>query len=321
MSIHQTPDSAAPDISIVLVNMNASDMLKACLQSIRSTQGSLSLHVILIDNASTDNSRQVAAEEWPDILLLAQERNIGYVKANNLGLARATGRKTLLLNNDTVLLAGCIQEMANYLDSHAEVGAVSAQILNPDGTDQGVSRSFPSFMNGLFGRRSVLTKAFPNNPWTKRYMLGRDRHGDEPFECEFLSTACLMMRTEQALEIGGMDEEFTHYWCDAELCMRVIRYGLRVFCVPRSKILHFEGQGGSNKTWRRRLKSTITFHKDAYLAYIKVHQLPRWHPWAILAAFFLSLRVVCLASVQCLLPGRSMTSGGKASRTSARPTP
>ena len=176
-------------------------------------------------------------------------------------------------------------------------------------------------MNGLFGRRSVLTKIFPNNRWTKRYMRGRDRRGDEAFECEFLSTACLMMRTDQAKEIGGFDEEFTHYWCDAELCMRVIRFGLKVFCVPRSKILHFEGQGGSNKTWRRRLKSTTTFHKDAYLAYIKVHQLSRWHPLAILTASLLSLRVLCLASVQFLLPGRSMTSGGKATRTPVRPAP
>ena len=112
MSLLQTPGLAAPDISIILVNMNASEMLRACLQSIRSTQGNLSLQVILIDNGSTDNSLQVAAEEWPNMVLLAQKRNIGYVKANNLGLAQASGRKALLLNNDTVLLAGCLQEMA-----------------------------------------------------------------------------------------------------------------------------------------------------------------------------------------------------------------
>jgi GT2 family glycosyltransferase len=148
-------------------------------------------------------------------------------------------------------------------------------------------------------------------------MIGLTQQGDAPFGAEFLSTACLMMRTEQARAIGGMDEEFTHYWCDAELCQRVIDAGLKNYCVPSAKILHFEGQGGSNKTWRKRIRSTFVFHRDAYLAYVKVHKLRASHPRALFAAVLLALRAGCLMSVQFIRPGRAMTSGNAASRAAA----
>jgi GT2 family glycosyltransferase len=316
--LNSVPDlEKTPDISLVIINMNAADMLGRCLRSVLETQGSLKLEVIIVDNGSQDGSLDVAEREYPGVVLIPHERNIGYVKANNVGLARATGRNVLLLNNDTVLLPECLQHLSEFLDLNRDTGAVSAQILNPDGTDQGVARRFPSFMNAVCGRRSLLTRWFPGNRWSRHYMVGLENNGDSPFQAEFLSTACLMMRTEEAKAIGGMDEEFTHYWCDAELCQRVIAFGLKVYCVPKAKILHFEGQGGSNKTWKKRLRSTVVFHRDAYLAYVKVKKLPLWHPMALLAAGLLSVRAGCLISVQFVRPSRAMTSGNASSRAIA----
>jgi N-acetylglucosaminyl-diphospho-decaprenol L-rhamnosyltransferase len=299
------------DVSILIVNMNAAGMLRDCLVSLRETCGALRLEIILVDNGSKDDSLAVAKREWPEIVLLAQEKNIGYVRANNLGLPYATGRYFLYLNNDTVLLPQCLAELAHFLDTNPEAGAVSGQILNPDGTDQGTARTLPSIANAVFGRRSVLSRWFPGNRWTRRYMIGWQRTDQEPFEAEFLSTACLMVRTEIAKAIGGMDEEFVHYWVDAELCHRIRVKGWKLFCVPQAKVLHFEGQGGSNKTWRQRCRSTLLFHRDAYYAYVKIHGLQHGRPGALLAAALLGMRAGALMVLQILRPGRATVSGGR----------
>jgi N-acetylglucosaminyl-diphospho-decaprenol L-rhamnosyltransferase len=301
----------APALSIIIVNMNTADWLQQCLVSISQTKGSVGLEVILIDNASTDLSIEVAQQVYPEIYVLPQLRNVGYVPANNLGLASATGRYVMFLNNDVRVYPGCFQELVSFLDDHPDVGAVSGQILNPDGSDQGCARRFPTVMNGLFGRRSLLTRLFPRNPWSKRYMIGRQVIDDHPFEVEILSSACLVLRAELAKDLGGMDEDFKLYWVDAELCSRVRQRGYKVYCVPRAKIMHYEGQGGSTKTWRQRCRATLCFHQDAYRAYYKVYHLPRFHPRRLFAAIVLSVKASGMIVLQFLRPGKATSSGGR----------
>lgn len=296
--------------SIIIVNMNAADFLEECLKSILATKGDVPVEIILVDNGSTDRSLEIAKALVPDIVLLPQKVNVGYVKANNLGLVKATGKYTMFLNNDTELYAGCLSELGDFLDSHPEVGAISGQILNPDGTDQGCARRFPSVMNGLFGRRSVLTRWFPHNRWSRRFLVGRYHSGDEPFEVEILSAACLVARTDLAKKLGGMDTDFQLYWVCAEMCNRVRLEGYKVFCVPRAQLIHYEGKGGSTKTFRQRCRMTIAFNRDAYLAYIKVHALGTFHPRRLFAAMALSLRAASLMVFQLLRPNKATSSGG-----------
>ena len=297
------------DFSIILVNRDASAYLAGCLKSIAASAGDLTLEVILIDNASRDDSIAVARQLWPKLVLLEQHSNIGYVPANNLGLTRARGRYSVFLNNDTELEPSCLSELKVFLDRTPDAGAVSGQILNPDGTDQGCARRFPTVANALFGRRSALTRWFPENRWSKRYLMSRHHRGSEPFEVEILSSACLVVRTELARALCGMDEDFRLYWVDAELCSRVRRRGYRVVCVPQARLVHFEGKGGSTRTFRQRLDTTLCFQRDAYLAYTKVWQLPVYHPGSLFAALALSLRALVLLVVQLLRPERATSSG------------
>lgn len=299
-----------PVFSIVIVNMNAAAFLEGCLRTIEATKGELGVEIVLVDNGSVDRSVAVARELVPDITLLQQSRNIGYVPANNVGLRCATGTYTMFLNNDTELFPGCLAELAAYLDAHPDAGAVSGQILNPDGTDQGCARRFPSVMNGIFGRRSVLTRLFPNNRWSRRFMVGRHHDGDDPFDVDILSAACLVVRTDLAKRLGGMDEDFQLYWVCAEICSRVRAAGYRVVCVPRARLVHYEGKGGSTSTFRQRSRMTVAFNRDAYLAYIKVHALAPWHPRRLFAAFALSLRAAALMAFQLIRPARATSSGG-----------
>ncbi len=300
-----------PDFSILIVNRNADELLRQCLESLVATTEDVSVEVILVDNASTDDSLATARGIFPELVELRQTTNIGYVRANNIGLERATGKYLLYLNNDTKMLPGCLSRLRDFFQQQPRSGAVSPQILNPDGTDQGVARNFPTFMNGLFGRRSVLTRVFPHNPWTRRYMIGRHHRGEASFECEMLSAACLAVPTALARDLSGFDEDFTHYWVDSEFVGRVRKRGYRAYCVPSAKIIHFEGSGGSTSTFRQRCRMTIGFNRDAYLAYVKVLELAPYHPMRLFAAMALTIRAFLLMSAQLLRPGRATSSGGK----------
>ncbi len=165
-------------------------------------------------------------------------------------------------------------------------------------------------MNGIFGRRSWLSKLFPNNRWYKRYMQSRRETGPEPFETEILSAASMLVRTDLARELGGMDERFRFYWVDVEMCCRIAQRGYRVFCVPRARIMHYEGKGGSTSTFRKRLEMNVAFNQGAYLAYVSYHRLGRWDPRRSLVKLILMFRMLLLAGAQFLKPSKATSSGG-----------
>jgi GT2 family glycosyltransferase len=233
------------------------------------------------------------------------------VPANNIGLRVAAAPYTMFLNNDTLIYPGALAHLVDWLNAQETAGAVSGQILNADGTDQGTARRFPSMANAIFGRRSLVTRLWPNNPLSRRYMVGRHRLGSEPFEVDILSSACMVVRTAPALAMGGMDEDFQLYWVDAEMCSRFQKRGYRIWCVPDAKIMHYEGQGGSTRTFRQRCRSLVAFHLDAWYAFTKVNSFSLMHPAAWISAALLGTRCGLLAILQLLRPGHSFSSGGK----------
>lgn len=300
-----------PALTILIVNRNASSYLRECLVSIRDTIRDIDAEIVLVDGSSTDDSVSVARELWPDVRTIIVPENLGYVRGNNIGLKEARGRYTMYLNSDTVIYPGALQELVQFMDEHSDVGTASGTILNPDGTDQGVVRRFPSIMNGIFGRRSWLSRLFPDNPWYRRYMQSRQEEGMAPYETEILSACSMIFRTELVRDLGGMDERFQFYWVDAELCGRIARKGFRICCVPRAKIMHHEGKGGSTSTFGKRFKMNIAFNHGAYLAYVEYHQLSRFDPSRLAAMLALTARALLLSAALVLRPWKATSSGGK----------
>ncbi len=301
----------ACDLGIVIVNRDAVGMLRDCLSSIRRHGGRVRTHVIVVDNGSMDDSVEMTRREFPEVLVLPQGKNLGYVPGNNVGLQHVDAPYTLFLNNDAFVEANALELIVDFFDAHPQAGAVSGKILNPDRSDQGTARRFPTVANAIFGRRSLVTRRFPDNPWSRRYMVGRHRTDNEPFEVEILSSACMAVLTAQAREMGGMDEDFYLYWVDAEMCSRFRKRGYQVWCVPGARIVHFEGQGGSTKTFARRMRATVGFHQDSYHAYTKVHELTPWRPPAMTVASLLGMRCLALMGLQLLRPKRATSSGGR----------
>lgn len=153
-----------PTVSIVIVNWKTPDLLMACIESIKKNDtGHADFEFLIVDNNSQDGSVELLSKNYPDIFLLANDKNLGFSIACNQVIPKAKGKYVLLLNPDTLVEDNAISRMAAFLDQRKECGAVGPKVLNPDGTLQlACRRSFPS-LESAFYRVTYLSHLFPNN--------------------------------------------------------------------------------------------------------------------------------------------------------------
>ena len=254
-----------------------------------STQKSR-LEVIVVDNHSLDGTAKMVREQFPSVVLAANQVNLGHSGGCNQGMRLGKGRHLFCFNSDTLMRSGALDTLVAYLDDHPEVGAASPKVLNADGSVQGTIKSFPTPAAALFGRYSVLTRLFPNNRWSRRYLVYLDQDFERPFRCDSVS-GCAVMLSRQALQKAGpFDERFFLYWNDVDLCKAIWSAGFEVHCVPSSVIVHDQNKGGTRAGIVRLITSAVDFHKGAYRYYRKWHVRGRWNPLALVAAFALTLR-------------------------------
>jgi GT2 family glycosyltransferase len=283
-------DVDVPDVTVTIVTYQCRDMVLRCLGTLAAGAGTCELEVVVVDNASTDGVVEAIADRYPEVRVLETGRNDGFGRAHNLGASRARGRYVLVLNPDTVVEPGAIEALVRFADERASsgepVGVVAPQLLNPDGTDQRTARAFPTMSAGIFGRRSPLTRWFPNNPWSRRFLMADRTPDGNPWVVDWVSGAAMLVPRGLFDEVGGFDDDFFMHFEDAELCHRVARHGRPVWCVPSGRIVHDEG--GSRGGWP--VSQVWHFHRGAYLFAVKSGDLGRTDPrrWGI--ALLLALR-------------------------------
>ena len=133
------------DISVVIVSWNVCELLLACIRSVISTQADLRVQIIVVDNASRDQSVEAVRREFPDVELIASDTNLGFSRGNNLGLGRAKGRYVFFLNPDTVLAEGALRRLVDFLEANRDFDVAGPRLVSPDGTSQWVgARHAPS---------------------------------------------------------------------------------------------------------------------------------------------------------------------------------
>jgi len=276
-------------LSIIIVSFNTESFLRQCLTAVYGTHSLGSCEVIVVDNNSSDHSCSMIREDFPDVRLIESRDNEGFAKANNKGFHIAQGDYILLLNSDTKIQGKALEAMIDYLDNNPDAGIVTSRLVYPDLTDQGVARSFPSPVNALFGRRSLLTKMFPNNRYSKKYLLSRKTSSSEPFEVDWVSGACLMIRRTVIDQVGFLDENYFMYWEDADLCYRAKNAGWKVFCIPEALVIHYEGKSSQGRQSSRLI---MEFNKSVYRFYRKHYITSSLNAMNILAIVGLSMRTV-----------------------------
>jgi GT2 family glycosyltransferase len=234
------------DLSIVIVNWNSAEFVRDCVSSIVETTHGLDYEIIVVDNASQPAACQELAAGNRRVKVICSERNIGFARANNLGLGQAAGERVLFLNPDTVVLGEAMVQMVTALDSSAEIGAVGCRLLNADGSLQTTSvQGFPTLTNQLFGM-DWLQRKMPRLPiWGMRAMYTTDTTG--PTEVEVVSGACLMARRSVLSEVSGFSTDYFMYGEEADLCRKIQQTGRKVCYTGQAEVVHFGGQSTKEK--------------------------------------------------------------------------
>lgn len=240
------------DVSIILVNYNGASVICPCLDTILNSKVAYDYEIIVIDNASEDNSLIVLKPYERHIHMIKNHENVGFSKANNQGLAIAKGQCVFLLNNDTLLFEDTLQQLMMYYNDHSEVGAIGPKLLNHD---QSIQRQ-----GGL---------------------LGRWRYGNKVKQVNFLVGAALLCERDYLKNIGGFDENFFFYNEDIDLCWRIKKTGRKLIYYPVAKLIHL----GGASTQTRKAPSIIEGYRGGlYLCY---KHYPRYvfHTYRIVLLF------------------------------------
>jgi GT2 family glycosyltransferase len=277
------------DLSILIVNYNGGELVDTCIASIYENPPSGEFEIVFIDNASTDGSFERVREKFPDMVCQANEANVGLALAFNDALRLARGRYLMSLDNDTRILPGALDRLVEAMDADPGIGIGGSMLHNPDMSLQRTFRRKPSWLNAIFGRRSLITAIWPTNPISARYLMDEQLEAEEPFEVDWVSTAALAISRKAYETAGGLDEDFFVYWVDADWCARVKAAGFRIVAIPDSHIIHDENLKAKRRA-RKNTRMVKDFHRGAYLYYRKNHARARFHPMALFAWVALSTR-------------------------------
>ena len=277
------------DLSLIIVNFNGGQLVNTCVTTIYENPPSCDFEVILIDNASTDGSFERVRDRFPQVICQANDANVGLALAFNDGLRLARGRHLMSLDNDTRILPGAFDAVLRVMDADPGIGIVGSMLHNPDMSLQRTFRRKPSWLNAIFGRRSLVTRIWPGNPLSSKYLMNEQVNNEDPFEVDWVSTAALVISRQAYETAGGLDEDFFVYWVDADWCARGKAANFRILAVPASHIIHDENLK-AKRTARKSSRMIKDFHSGAYLYYRKNHARARFHPMALVAWVGLNAR-------------------------------
>ena len=233
-------------VSVVVVNFNAGDELLHTVSS--ALASTVPVEVLVVDNASTDGSRERLAERYagePRVRILRNEANFGFAEASNAGIAEARGGHILLLNPDCAVEPGTLETVRRALDERPGAGMAGCLIRNPDGSEQpGCRRLLPTpgraFVRA-FGLGSVGLSDF---------VLAGQPLPDGPVEVEAISGAFMMVRRETLAKVGLLDEGYFLHCEDLDWCQRYRQAGLKILFVPGAVAVHVKGRSGRDRPVR-----------------------------------------------------------------------
>lgn len=252
------------DLSIIIVNWNTCGILRDCLKSVFDQTQDITFEVIVIDNASSDDSVQMVKSEFPQVILIENNDNRGFAAANNQGMQVAEGRYVLLLNSDTIVLDGAIQKTLAFADQHPEAAVVGCKVLNPDMSLQPTCFMVPSLSN-LFLSSTYLYKIFPRSRFFGREQMSWWNR-DNIREVEVVTGCFMLVRKEAIAQVGMMDESFFMYAEETDWCYRFKIAGWKLLFTPDAEIIHLGGQSSKNV----KVKMNIELRKSI-LHFIRKH--------------------------------------------------
>jgi N-acetylglucosaminyl-diphospho-decaprenol L-rhamnosyltransferase len=250
------------DLSIVILNWNVRDLLDRCLASLRSER--CTLEIIVVDNASHDDSVAMVRAKYPHAVVVANTENRGFTGGNNQGIEASHGRFVMVLNPDTEVVSDALDRLVAYLDAHPQVGAIGPQLLNPDRSVQSSRRRFPTLTTAFF-ESTWLQGVAPRRILTHYYM--DDVPPTTMHEVDWLNGASTVFRREVLDQVGVYDaQNFFMYSEELDLCRRVKEAGWKIVYLPEAQVVHYVGQSSDQAVAARHI----------YFQTSKVHYFRKW---------------------------------------------
>jgi N-acetylglucosaminyl-diphospho-decaprenol L-rhamnosyltransferase len=250
-----------PLISVVIVSYNTAALLADCLASLEGQRG-LIREVVVVDNASSDDSVSVVKQRFPDVRLIAGTENIGFGRANNLAAGQCGGELLFLLNPDTRIEPGCIQAMIAYMEEHPEIGMAGTATFNDDGAPEPTAQS-----------------TYPGHNYAK------DAFARLPGDIAWLLGSGLVVRRRVWEQIKGFDPDYFLYGEDVDLGLRVRKAGWPLGYAAEARIVHIGGQSERKSdpaaVFEKKMRGELLFYRKHYPAatvrkIIRIRRLEAW---------------------------------------------
>ena len=289
------------DVSIIIINYKTPDLVIDCVRSIEKLTKDISYEIIVVDNASNDDSVDIMRKELEeDIILLESENNLGFGKANNLGVQHAMGEYVLLLNSDTVLINNAVKILHDYIKDSTEVGVVGGNLYSTDLKENSSFcmkfddiesiRKRSKWINvicDIFTRQ--LRQKFYNEEQKRKYTYKHTfNYTNNPMEVGYVFGTDMMLPRNLYNQMGGFDPEFFMYAEEEELSWRIHQAGYKIFSVPMAKIIHLDGgtfkrdDSFNSRQFGMRMMGAMLYYKKRFglagmddFYYYKMTQLKR----------------------------------------------
>ncbi len=255
-------------LSVIIVNYNVKYFLEHCLVSVERACASLDAEIIVVDNASADASVAMLQQEFPNVLCIASADNLGFSKANNIGLAHAKGKYILYLNPDTLVPEDCFIKCIDYLEKHPAVGALGPHLI--DGTGKFLpesKRGFPGFETAFF-KISGLSKIASNSRYFNKYHMGHLPE-NETNEVDVLAGCFMMMPRAVCDVVGGFSEDYFMYGEDIDLSYCVQKAGFKNVYFADVSVIHFKGE-----STKKGSMNYVKMFYNAMIIFAKKHLAP-----------------------------------------------
>lgn len=263
----KTHMTTAPALSIAIVNWNTRDLLLQALDSIYSSQ-EFPLEVIVVDNASSDQSAEAVRDRFPQVRLIANTANTGYAHGNNQAIRAAQGPYILLLNPDVILPQHGLASAVSFMERHPDAGALGVRQVHPGGELQRSVRGFPSPMS-IFWDLVGVARLLPASRLFGSYRMTWFRY-DAEAEVDQPMGTFLLLSAKAVSEVGVLDEAFPIFFNEVDWCLRCKRAGWKIYFTPDVEIVHYGGastvQAAAAMAWESR-RGLLQFYAKHYAGF------------------------------------------------------